>query len=301
MRLINKLSYSQFWNIGFCEQSPMELLRDKALNPIRWMKHSYKDRWFADPFILKVTENEIIVLVEECLIESPKGIIAELVVDRRTMHLIRRYAILELDTHLSYPTIYRHNDNIYICPENGQSEKLTMYEYDTINHKLTDPVIILNEAVADATILELDSQYYLFATKYPDTQSNLYQFKSISNSILGPYQQIIDAPVQNSRACSRPAGAFFNIGNNIFRPAQSCVKSYGESLSIMIKNSNDVIYNESLLFNLRPNSFRYNKGLHTLNFYDNYLVIDGYGYQYPIMGRIINYLRTLKHKLLVSK
>ena len=41
------------WNIGF-----LNIDKDfvnKSTWDIRWMKHNYKDRWFADPFILKVT------------------------------------------------------------------------------------------------------------------------------------------------------------------------------------------------------------------------------------------------------
>ena len=35
MNLLQKIQYSQNWNIGFCEQTPEELLKDKALKPIQ--------------------------------------------------------------------------------------------------------------------------------------------------------------------------------------------------------------------------------------------------------------------------
>ena len=52
------------WNIGFILKSPEEILQSDKLD-VHWMKHKYKDRWFADPFILSVTESEIVLLVEE--------------------------------------------------------------------------------------------------------------------------------------------------------------------------------------------------------------------------------------------
>ena len=106
------MSYSQNWNIGFCEQLTENFLRYKTLNKIKWLKHPYTDRWFADPFILDVTENEIVVLVEECHIENPKGIISELIVDRRSMRLKKRYELLSLETHLSYPIIIQEDNKI---------------------------------------------------------------------------------------------------------------------------------------------------------------------------------------------
>lgn len=295
MRLIDKLSYSQYWNIGFCEQTPVELISDRKLKHIQWLKHPYTDRWFADPFIFKITENEIVVFVEECVINRPKGIISELIIDRESMHLKKRYVLLELDTHLSYPIIYNYGEKTYVCPENGQSGNLTLYEYDSTNHRLINPQIILNEAVADATIIAHDSFYYLFATKYPKTQCDLYLYQS--DSFFGPYHQIGDKTVQHHPSCSRLAGNIIKLKDSFYRPSQNCVLRYGESLSIMQGCFNKASYSELLSFCLKPKCFRYNLGIHTLNFNDNYLVVDGYGYRYPLIGRLISFLRLLKRKI----
>lgn len=299
MRFIDKISYSQYWNIGICEQTMDDLVGRRALKHIRWMKHSFNDRWFADPFLLKVTDSEFVVLVEECSIVHPKGIISELVIEKKSMRLKNRYKLLELDTHLSYPIIYRLEDKIYVCPENGQSGTLTIYEYDALNHKLKNPNIILGEAVADSTIIYTDSQYYLFATKYPCTQDNLYLYKS--STILGPYMLVSGSSVQSLPSCSRPAGNFFEVQNLLYRPSQNCTLRYGGSLSIMTGHFDNGNYSESLCFNIMPSSYRYNLGLHTINSHDKYLIVDGYGYQYPVLGRLINFLRLFKHRILSTK
>lgn len=41
------------WNIGFVDTSIDDLLVGKSIQ-IEWMKHSYEDRWFADPFVVNV-------------------------------------------------------------------------------------------------------------------------------------------------------------------------------------------------------------------------------------------------------
>ena len=124
-------------------------MEKKALNKVQWLKHPYRDRWFADPFIFKVTDSEIIVFVEECPIERPKGILCELVIDRKTKRLKERYVLLESDTHLSYPAFIRQNGTVYVYPENGASGKLNIYEYDETNHRLVNPKCILEKSVAD--------------------------------------------------------------------------------------------------------------------------------------------------------
>lgn len=284
------------WNIGFCEQIPKELIQSKKLNKIQWLKHPYKDRWFADPFIYKVTEDKIIVFVEECnLLGYPKGIISELVIDRKTKSLKERHVMLESDTHLSYPAIIRHNGKVYVYPENGQSGKLNIYEYDEENHKMINPICILNEAVADATIQELDGKFVLIATKYPDTQENAYLYQS--NSLFGSFSEVSVLPFQLSRSCSRPGGNWFTTKDGMFRPAQDCSKRYGGALSIMsIQKKGDVL-KEKLSFQIQPYSFRYSKGVHTLNFCEGICVIDGCGYLHQIAGRLFYFFKIIKRTI----
>lgn len=281
------------WNIGFCELSPEDLIRQKKLNKVQWLKHPYKDRWFADPFIYKVTDNEIIVFVEECnLFGYPKGIICELVIDKKTISLKERNVLLELDTHLSYPAIIRHNGKVFVYPENGHSGKLNIYEYDETHHKLINPICILDEAVADASIIEQGGKYVMVATKYPDTQEKAYLYHS--KSLFGPFEEISAIPFQSSRSCSRPGGNWIHINDGLFRPAQDCSKRYGGALSIMsIQKAGDSLV-ERLVFQEHPQSFCYSKGVHTLNFCDGICVIDGYGYLYQIAGRIFNFLMDIK-------
>ena len=126
--------YPQNWNIGFVEQSAEDLLGKQQLGHIRWMKHKYKDRWFADPFIYKVADDEIVVFVEECMItDKPKGILCELHVDRKTMRLRERYVLLELDTHLSYPAFIKKDGVTYVYPENGSSGT------QSLSRRMTEP------------------------------------------------------------------------------------------------------------------------------------------------------------------
>lgn len=293
-----RLLYSQNWNIGFVEQSMEDLLKRQQLGDISWMKHGYKDRWFADPFIYKVTDNEIIVFVEECLItDSPKGILCELHVDRKSKRLFERFVLLELGTHLSYPAIIEHNGKTYVYPENGASGKLSIYEYDEAHHKLINPVCILEETVADSTILHKDGIYNLIATHSANSQENAFLYQS--ESLFGPFTKCYEKPVQSRRDCSRPAGNWMNMSEKTFRPAQDCSERYGGGVNMMKVDSLSP-YSEQVCFHISPLDFRYNLGIHTINesLYGGILVVDGYGYLHPVASRVWNVLASIKQRFL---
>ena len=288
------------WNIGFCEQTSKEFIQTGQLNKIKWLKHPYKDRWFADPFILRITNEEVVVFVEECMFaDNPKGIICELVIDRKTMRLKERYVMLELSTHLSYPAIIHHEGKIYVYPENGASGKLNIYEYDEENHCLINPICILNEAVADATILKSKDSYNLIATKYPDTQEKAYLYAS--KSLFGPYKQVFEKPCQSLRSCSRPGGNWIKVPQGLFRPAQDCAKHYGGALSFMQVNLDNNNFQEREYCRIEPLSYRYSRGVHTINFHDGLCVVDGYGYLYQFIGRLLKCIKRCKSCFLIFR
>lgn len=282
--LRQRLICNQNWNIGFCEITPEELWSSKGLGKITWMKNPYKDRWFADPFILKVTKETITLFVEERRVLGDKGYLTELVIDRNSYEIKERYILLEIESHLSYPAILKRDGSTYVYPENALGGPLKMYEYDESNHKLINPRIILDERVADSTMIRYEGKYYIIATKYPESPlKNAFLF--VSDTFDGPFTQVGPNPVQSDMACSRPGGNWFVVNDNLYRPAQNCVKKYGGALEIM-KIESMLPFKEEVALTIEPVGFKYNLGIHTINFSDGVAVVDGYGYLYPMVGRI---------------
>lgn len=278
------LKNKDFFNVGFIDMTPEEFVQSRRLPKVEWMKHPYRDRFIADPFILKVDEVEIVVLAEDCPFSNYHGgRIVELHVDRKTKKLLKRYELLSLDTHLSYPAIIRRDGKIYVYPENGQSGKLYMYEYDEDNHQLVNPKLILDEAVADATIIERPDGWYLTATSSESTRKNVYLYKA--DTFDGRYVKVSSMPFNSDVRQSRPAGDFFQANGELYRPSQDCEERYGAALSIMKVDDFCNTVKEHLFTHIGPVNFRYNLGIHTINFYDGMCVIDGYGYLHPFVAR----------------
>ncbi len=134
--MINHLLYKLYWRltvnewqIGF-PQTTRENIATGSNYKIALLKGVPNDRWFADPFVLDVTPTHIILLVEEFVKATAKGRIARLTVSRNDYTLERNDTLLDLDTHLSFPTIVRQGDAVYVIPENSAGGKLNAYLYD---------------------------------------------------------------------------------------------------------------------------------------------------------------------------
>ncbi|GHV59879.1 hypothetical protein AGMMS49579_27320 [Spirochaetia bacterium] len=123
------------WNIGFVNLDINDILLHETLN-VQWMKHTYKDRWFADPFILRITGNDIVLLAEEYCEPIKKGRIVKLIVDKKNYSLKDNDVVLELESHLSFPAIFRKNDDIFIYPESSASGELNLYKYTESENKI---------------------------------------------------------------------------------------------------------------------------------------------------------------------
>lgn len=282
------------WNIGFIEEGLSDTLTNKKPK-IHWVKKCINDRWFADPFILDVTDSEIIILAEEFCYNVHRGRIARLVIDRKTYEEKSFEIILELPTHLSFPFIIRKNGKIYLMPENSASGCSTVYEYNDANRKVTPLHHIAEEPFADATIFELDGQSYLCTTMLPDSNSKSIKIYTLDKDDLKVVERV--ATVEFPIVCGRNAGEVFSVDGQFYRPAQDCTKCYGHGVILQkmtIKEGKWVFEDVNRFY---PNTFKYNQGLHTFNNYKGLIVIDARGFRNPIMGRLL----TLLFKLIGKK
>ena len=282
------------WNIGFVNMNEESFVHSGfKLDSINWMRHSYKDRFFADPFILEIREKCIDVLVEELPFKSQKGQIVKLTINKDSYVLLERIPLLTLDTHLSYPYIFRYEGEVFVIPENGESGQLSCYKYEKNSLKFVQKII--DEPLTDATFLTYNGCYYVFSTKGDNEKLWIYYSKDPFNN----YILLNSKSFLNSLNGSRPAGNFFNVGGKLYRPAQICNKSYGEGMLIKeITQLNTMTFQEKEVCRLIPDlRFDYNYGMHTLNFYKEYGVVDGLRYNLNI-GNLINKILCLLNKFI---
>lgn len=267
------------YNIGFVENQLENIINGDSIR-VKWMKHNYKDRWFADPFFLDVTDDYYIVLVEEWYDPIKRGRISKLTIDKHSYILTNIKTILELDSHLSFPFIQRENGCIYIIPENSATGRLPRYKYDPSTDEVYFDSIICDDKLTDSVLFEYNNQQILFSTKLPD--ANGKDLGIYHKGKDGTYIQYDSYHFDNN--LSRMAGDIFTCNGRRYRPAQVCIKSYGDAVSLQEIIYNDGKFGFKEIRRIYSPSKKYDLGFHTFNVYNGHIVVDGLGYRRPFIS-----------------
>ena len=285
--LLEKVKATRY-NIGFVDGSLQSVLDGKEVK-VNWLKHSYKDRWFADPFILDVTEDDIIVLVEEWYDPINRGRISKLIIDRKSYKLKTLKVMIDEGFHMSFPAITRKADGIYIQPECGLTRGLVEYKYDETSDSFLVGRIISELPLADSVRTNLFGTDMMFSTKLPDANGKelgIYEWDNTMRQYKIKNYYYFDDNI------SRMAGNFFRYNNKIYRPAQVCIKSYGDAVSLQKVTLGDKGWDFEEIRRIYSPHPDFDLGFHTFNLYKDVIVVDALGYRRP---KLCHLLRTLKH------
>lgn len=272
----------QHWNIGFTETPIEDILEGKSIQ-YRWMRHNYENRWFADPFLLDVTETDYIVLAEDFEDSRGYAVISKLVVDRGSLELKEVKQLLNRGTHLSFPVIKKKGNEIFVYPESGKSGDLILYRYDKDAERLVEMEKMMLAPLADAVILEYQGESWLFATSLPNPNGNKLEVYIKHNGAYELYDTIM---LQGRTA--RMGGDFFWVDGELYRPAQDNTKCYGGALILQKAMMKDGKWTFSDVRRLTSPHPQYTTGFHTFNSCKGTVVVDVHGYRrHPQLSHIL--------------
>lgn len=289
---IRKLLYDNHWTIGFVQNGIDSILRgDKLI--INWVDNHYKDRWFADPFILDVDSEKITLLVEEFYDPINRGRISKVVVDKKTNCINEVKTVLELPSHLSFPAILRKDGRIYIYPENSNAGELNLYEYDPLNDNCIKIQTLSKEPLTDAVLTDLLGENMIFSTHIPNQNGNVLSCYSLQNNeFVFVKEYTFDSNI------ARNAGDWFEFNGKIYRSAQDCNTRYGGAMFIQeVHRSDNELISFTNVRRIEEYNGKYTLGCHTFNHYNGVTVIDVNGYRRPFLAKLGLLLVSLKHKL----
>lgn len=283
-RIYQKLSEGMY-HVGIIAWEDLNYeLSPNLSNKVNWVKNAPKTSWYADPFIFKVTDNEIHLFVEEKPYVSDKGVLTLLVIDRRSYRYLRSKVILQLSTHLSFPYIMEIGGNTYVIPENYQSGKSISYLYDEVKEELVFHKVLIEEPLTDAIYFEKKGQMHTLATRIENCNGNV-----CCHYIDGKLYEEILFPDDSARS----AGHLFELDGKVYRPNQDCNGSYGRG--VVLYELNETFEHKEKL-RIFPSSKRYNMKFHTFNVGSKgYIAVDGFGYRYKV-GSLLEKLKNLIKK-----
>jgi len=283
------------WELGFIRGGLERVFKDEPLD-IDWIKNPFTDRWFADPFILDVNDEFILILAEEYQFSTKKGRIAKLFVNRQSLVIERFEILLETPTHLSFPSILRKDGKTYVYPESASSGKLNLYLYDSSKESLIYTQTICDDMVWDSVITDRFGEDLLFTANKNDYFLDIYKWSSDVSRFI-PYITI-ESPKKNSRM----AGQFFDYRGETYCPRQDCERAYGGATDICRVIRDDDGFHFPIIKKLRSPHKTRKEAMHTFNVYKGIVVIDVKGYDHPIVGRILHKsVRKVKKLLHVKR
>ena len=283
--LYNKLVLHR-WDLGVVLSSMDDIIEGKELQ-IERVKCNYKNRWFADPFILSFDENEIELLVEDYWDSDRLGRISKLVVDRHRYEIKEVKVILQLDTHLSFPAIIRKGGRIYVYPENSCAGGLWLYEYYPQTDECRKIQELSDRPFADAIVTKLFGKKQIFSTKEPNPNKNvlgIYDWDEEKKS----FEQSETITFQENIA--RNAGDFFEYKGTVYRPAQECNHMYGHAVSLQKVEKKENGYSFTEVRRIMPPKGAF--GIHTFNTYNGLTLIDMKVFRHPWIAKPLFNLRN---------
>jgi hypothetical protein len=256
------------WSIYFIKSSHNNANLRRAIkikNP--------KNRWFADPFVIK-HKNRDVIYFENFNMENKTGSISCIEIKNNQYNFLGR--VISEKFHLSYPFVYKYDKNLYMIPDSSTSNSIRLYKCIDFPLKWEYQYdLISNIDTSDSIIFKYNDRYWLFTNPDPncknmhESQLNCYYSESPISSNWTPH----DCNPIAFKNGGRNGGFLYN---ELIRVGQNYkFNEYGTSLSlykIIALEKND--YKEELIDKIEPNFSKSIKGIHHISSNQEYTVFD---------------------------
>lgn len=259
------------WNCGVIESAPESLLHARTCPTVRWFPTGRRHEFIADPMPLAGESDK--VLVEGFDYRTGRGFLTAY--DLNTGCPVPDQPVPEAAVHVSYPFSFQDGSTRYCLPETAAAGRLEAWKQasdGTWQRHRT----LLNLPVLEPTVVLRDGLWWLFGSLAgPDAECGLWLWFAATPD--GPWQPHPGNPVRMDVRSSRPAGPLFEVGGQLYRPAQNCAVSYGGSVVInRILELTPERFREEAVTEIIPDTGGpYPHGLHTFAATGSRVVIDG--------------------------
>lgn len=181
--------------------------------------------------------------------------------------------INKIKGHKSFPYIFHDGNNVYCIPETSDLNAILLYKFNNEKAKfILERKLLLNGEFIDSFVYKHNEVYYLFTSRVA-TPYRLELYTAIS--LYEEFKKHTSSPITDDACHGRNAGGIIKENDSLYRVAQNCSKTYGGSISIRkIEKLAPDCYQEVSFTEIEPLR-PYSKGIHTLSYITNMVVIDG--------------------------
>ena len=272
------------WSIGYGESEgyPKDInVKENHIYSIDKLKAQNDSTVFlADPFFVK--EKDTFYLFFEHKKNKTNGDVGLLTsVDGKNYQY--RGTVLTQKFHLSYPQVFKYENNFYMVPESKQANAVLLYKahHFPFDWRICD-TLVNNVRLKDPSIYLSDSLNVMVTS---DDKMNMYVYQA--DSLFGKWK-LHKKPIALMGTEARAGGRFFADKKGLILPIQNCTKGYGYGLSLYLfsfKNGSYIAKRETPFFLKANNEIKeFNAGMHQLDIQK----LDGNRYYYVYDGNRLN-------------
>ncbi len=247
---LKSVKQSDIWSIGIYEGTdPFKVADIKGVsNPILTSKEvtDVNARFVADPFLIR-HDKKLYLFFEVLNDEKNRGEIgyAESTDGREWKY---KKIILRESFHLSYPYVFKHQNQYYLIPESYQDLSVRLYQAKSFPEQWEYMGNILKgDHFVDPSIFFYNGKWWLFAATTSNDVLNLFY----SEELLGEWKAHPMNPiVKNNKHIARPGGRVTLINNELYRFAQDDFPYYGIQIFVFkIIELTETTYKEKIVDN----------------------------------------------------
>lgn len=135
--------------------------------------------------------------------------------------------VLDEPFHLSYPYVFRNNDNFFMIPESMQANYIRLYKAIEFPSTWSFEKNLIHYPLVDPCIFNYDDKWWILAG---DIVNNYNLHLYYSTDIYGPWLEHPQSPVAEGLERARPGGRIVISEGRIIRYAQDNYPYYGRQL-----------------------------------------------------------------------
>ena len=252
-KIIDYKFYTNQWYIAYSfSENTIASFDYKKLNKII----PPKDRFWADPIVI-YEEGVYYTFIEELLYSNNKGHISVFEI-HKDGKITKPKMIIENDYHMSYPFVFKHEEQYYMIPETSHNSSIELYKATKFPYRWKfEKTLFKDIKAADSTLIEHNNLWWLFTSikEFKNgTYDNVLNIYNSTDPIHGKWKKHKLNTVKNGVENSRQGGPFIKDSkNNLYRISQNGANAYGYGFNIhKIIELNQDIYKEETVYSFEP-------------------------------------------------
>lgn len=254
-------------------------IKDFALSALKTIEPPGGESW-ANPFLIE-HEKRIYVFFENYEYSRQKGKVSAGIIEEGQITGVSDS--LDVDYHLSYPFVFKHNNEIFMIPDTGAMKRLDIWKCDAFPNQWSlektcfEGVSLRNSSIAQ----DSNNQFWLFTSiaygKMLDHDCHLYVFKIDSPMMNEIVPHKLNPVVTDSKSARNAGNIHIDKKGRLIRPSQANQNGiHGECLNLChVKKLTLDSYEEEVLETIAPTFKHGLRSTHHVSQTSGIFVMDG--------------------------